>query len=162
MQRYAPISLAVPTVLALTLALTLPVLAAPPAGHARQDFPPRPGGTPFVVGIPLTQPRSGASSTALSPAQVTNATAVARQDVYVKRLLAGRSLGQASTAPWLNARKQIVGAVVRLPLARPARIDGQWLALRRRPYAAAYAHVVAVRAFVDLNRRQVVALVPTV
>lgn len=143
------------------------VLASHPGRSAHQDFPPRPGATPIVIGIPGLSPKSspGSSGTAgspvLNPGQRASARSTAFHDQYVRALVGGRALGTVSSSAWIGANKQLLGAIVRIPLRRPASITGQWLALRRKPYRASYHHVVALRAFVDARAAIVVALVPS-
>jgi hypothetical protein len=152
-------------VLSLVTGLTV-YAASGLASRSGQDYPPRGGATPILVIAPTTppvhpsrpSPVSAVRSAPLTAAQQVEAMRVALADSYVTRLVRGKRYRVGSVRRWSDAHSKMRGAVVPLIFARPTRVSGTLLRLRRSPYRASYRKVLALRVYVDLGRRQVVEI----
>jgi hypothetical protein len=139
------------------------VFAREPQGAAHQDFPPRTGGTPFVVGLPnLTPPTPVPAHPPAThpgtgkPQNPPDAVRVAVNNGYVRALLKGKPYRIKTVAPWPAAP----GKIVTMAMYHPATLTGTWLAVGKAPYSATYRRVSSLRVYVNTRRAVVVAIVP--
>lgn len=143
------------------------------AGHSDQNYPPRQGATPILIVAPTTPPgraapaggsaavpgRSSAAPT-LTTAEQVEVLRVALADRYVLQLVHGKRYRVAAAQVWVGTHGKLQGGMTRLIFVRPHRIAGVWLRMRRVPYRTTYSKVKALRVYVDLGRKQVVAITP--
>jgi hypothetical protein len=155
MSRYA--SGAVVAVIAGALALHLSMPASAAISH--QDFPPRPGATPIVIGIGTPAPSSAVDNSLTAPQQQ-HIIAVALKSKYVRRLVRGKSYRVSGATPWLDHAGKLVGGIVHLDFARPVTVNGTWLASGRKPYKATYRNVNGLMVYVGLKRGKVMVISP--
>jgi hypothetical protein len=140
---------------ALALHLSMPASAA----ISHQDFPPRPGATPIVIGIGTPGP-SNAIDNSLTAPQQRHLIAVALKSTYVRRLLRGKSYRVPGATPWLDHGRKLVGGIVHLDFARPVTVGGTWLASGRKPYKATYRNVNGLMVYVGLKHGKVMVISP--
>jgi len=126
-----------------------------------QDFPPRPGATPIVIGFSTPTPTGKGPAGTLAPSDSRTAIRVALASRQVRRLLLHRPYHVAGSGPW-NENGAPVGAVVSLRLARPATISGSWLALGGGPYSATYRNVRGLRVYVNVRQQRVMGVIPMI
>lgn len=140
---------------AMAVRLSMPASAA--VNH--QDVPPKPGATPIVIGIASPTP-SGALHNSLTAPQKRHLIAVAVRSPYVKQLVGRRSYRVSGATPWLDRSGTLLGGVVHLDFARPAKVAGTWLASGRKPYRATYRKVNGLLVYVSLKRLKVMIIAP--
>lgn len=138
---------------------TQPVLAHTPQYVTRQDFPPVPGGTPVVIGLPNLNPPTATAVPASSqhkPAAPPDAVRIALNNALVKALLKGRAYRVQRVVPWHSGQvKQVVAGFY-----HATTISGLWLTVGKPPYHATYHKVVSLLIFVSMSRKTVVGIVP--
>jgi len=139
----------------LALHLSMPASAA--INH--QDFPPRPGATPIVIGIGTPGP-SNAVDNSLTARQQQHIIAVALKSKYVQRLVRGKAYRVSGATPWVNRAEKLIGGIAHLDFARPVTVDGTWLASGRKPYKATYRNVSGLMVYVGLKRGKVMVILP--
>lgn len=128
-----------------------------------QDYPPRPGATPIVIGLPnLNPPTATAVPPAANPHKLAkpaappDAVRLALGNGYVKALLKGKAYRVQKVASWLAGK----GKLVVTGFYHSTTVSGMWLAVGKAPYRATYHNVVSLRIYVQFARRSVVAIVP--
>jgi hypothetical protein len=155
-------------VTALAVCLLQPAgttFAQRPDRSAHQDYPPRPGATPIVIGLPnLNPPPATAVPPAATPhkpvktAAPPDAVRLALSNGYVKALLKGKAYRVQKVAPWLAGKGKLVVA----GFYHATTVSGTWLAIGKAPYRATYHNVVGLRIYVEVARKSVVEIVPHV
>jgi hypothetical protein len=137
-----------------------PALAHGPERGSHQDFPPRTGGTPIVIGIPnLNPPTATTVSTtphSQKPASPADPIRLALSDSRVKALLKGKAYRVERVAPWLAGK----GKLVKASFYHPVTVSGTWLAVGKSPYRATYDKVVGISIYVEVVHRSVAAIKP--
>jgi hypothetical protein len=127
-----------------------------------QDFPPRPGGTPIVIGLPdLNLPTATAVTPAghapptSKPAPLQDAVRVALANTYVKALLKGKAyrIQKVALCPSGNGKLVVVGFYA------TTTVSGTWISVGKPPYHAVYHNVVGLQIYVKATRG-VMAIVP--
>lgn len=148
------------SVIALLLAGTSGALAHAPRGAVHQDFPPRPGATPIVIGLPNLNPPTAtavpASTHSQKPASPPDAVRVALSDARVKALLKGKAYRVQQVAPWPVGK----GKLVIMNFYRPVTLSGTWLAVGKPAYHATYNKVTGLSIYVEVPRNSVAAIKP--
>jgi hypothetical protein len=136
--------------------------AREPQRATHQDFPPVPGGTPFVIGLPNLHPTASPAPPPAGhpglgkPASPPDAVRIAVSNRYVRALLAGKAYRIKSVAAWFAGP----GKIVTLAMYRPATLIGKWLTLGKAAYSATYRGVSSLGVYVNTRRAAVVAIVP--
>jgi hypothetical protein len=158
-----------PAVLSVLSAITVALLgtsvasAAQSRASAHQDFPPRPGATPIVIGLPNLNPPTATPGPAhaspppkgsAKPSTPPDAVRLALSNTYVRALLSGKPYRVKSVNGWS------AGKIVRVVFYHPATITGTWLAAGKAPYRATYRNVKSIQVFVNTSLSRVVATVP--
>ncbi len=140
-------------------------LARSPRGAVHQDFPPRPGATPIVIGLPNLNPPTATSvpsgNRAHNPSKSPtppDAVRIALSNVYVKALLRGKAYRINKVAAWISGR----GKLVAVGLYRAATVSGTWITVGKPPYKATVQRVIGLRIFVNMTTKSVVGVVPHV
>ncbi|HEY8684329.1 MAG TPA: hypothetical protein VIO57_01870, partial [Chloroflexota bacterium] len=89
--------------------------AAHQAAGSHQDFPPRPGATPIVIGLPNLNPPTATAvpsgshvSGSSKPASPPDAVRVALTNTYVKALLKGRAYRVDRVTAWISGKGKLV------------------------------------------------------
>ncbi|HEX6509758.1 MAG TPA: hypothetical protein VF221_19190 [Chloroflexota bacterium] len=136
---------------------------------SHQDFPPRPGATPIVIGLPNLNPPTatpGPAHSSPSPSKPStpskpaksppDAVRMALGNGYVKALLHGKAYRVKKVGPWPAGQ----GKTVQFAFYHPATIAGTWLAAGKGPYRATYRNVKSIKVFVNVRRAQVMATIP--
>jgi hypothetical protein len=136
------------------------VLAGAPQRTSHQDFPPVPGGTPIVIGLPNLNPPTATAAPSGShptkPAAPPDAVRVALTNVYVKALLKGKAYRVQKVTSWPAGK----GKLVVTGFYHPATVSGTWLAVGKAPYRATYRKVTSLSIYVRLAPSAVMAIVP--
>ena len=156
-------------IIAITMALSFArasdVLAQPPAGGAHQDFPPRPGATPIVIGLPnlnpptaTAVPSGGHAQHSLKAPTPPDAVRVALSNAYVKALLRGKAYRIKKVTAWPPG----LGKLVVVAFYRPTTVSGVWIRAGKAPYRATYTRVTSLRIYVRPAKKLVVAIAPNV
>lgn len=135
------------------------VLAQGPLRVVHQDYPPRPGSTPIVIGLPNLNPPTATpvppASNPHKPAPP-DAVRLALSNGYVKALLKGKAYRVQKVAPWPAGKGKLVVA----GFYHKTTVSGTWLAAGKPPYRATYHNVVSLQIYVQIARRSVIAIVP--
>lgn len=135
------------------------VLARAPQHASRQDFPPVPGGTPIVIGLPNLNPPTAtavpASSQPHKRAAPPDAVRIALNNALVKALLKGRAYRVQRVVPW-HAGK---GSLVVVNFYHSMTLTGTWLAVGKAAYRATYQRVTGLQIYVKALKR-VVGIAP--
>lgn len=138
-------------------------LALAPRVGLHQDFPPRPGATPIIIGLPNLNPPTATPVAAGShvpspskPATPPDAVRVALSNGYVKALLNGKAYRVQRVAPWPAGKGKLVIA----DFYRPVTLSGTWLAVGRPAYHATYSKVTGLSIYVEVPHRSVAAIKP--
>jgi hypothetical protein len=142
------------------------VFAAHQATKTRQDFPPRPGGTPFVIGLPNLNPPTATPGPAPSSATgkhsntpaPPDAVRVALSNPYVKVLLKGKAYRIPKVAPWPAGK----GKLVVVGFYRATTVSGTWLTWGKPSYKATVQRVVGLNIYINMARKLVAAILPHV
>lgn len=139
------------------------VLARSPERVTHQDFPPVPGGTPVVIGLPNLNPPTATAVTSnvrtqkpIKPHSPQDAVRVTLTNKFVRALLTGKAYRIQKVAPWLSSK----GRIVVVGFYRPSTISGTWMAVGKPAYWATYHKVLSLQVYVALAQRTVVAIVP--
>jgi hypothetical protein len=136
------------------------VLARAPQRATHQDFPPVPGGTPIVIGLPNLNPPTATAvpsgSHPTKPAAPPDAVRVALTNVYVKALLKGKAYRVQRVTSWPAGK----GKLVVTGFYHPATVSGTWLTVGKAPYRATYRKVTGLNIYVRLAPSTVMAIVP--
>lgn len=148
----------------VTLAPQHGALARAPQAVSHQDFPPIPGGTPVVIGLPNLNPPTATavppSGTPKSPTKTNpppDAVRLALTNGYVKALLKGKAYRIQHVASWLAGKGRLVVA----GFYHATTVSGTWMSVGKPPYRATYHRVSGVNIYVSLAHRAVVGIVPT-
>jgi hypothetical protein len=138
------------------------VFARGPQRASHQDFPPVPGGTPFVVGLPNLNPPTATAVPAganphkpVKPAAPPDAVRAALSNAFVKALLRGKAYRVQKVAQWKTGN----GKVVIVGFYHPVTVSGTWLAVGKRPFRATYRNVTSLGIYVNVSRSAVMAIV---
>lgn len=140
---------------------TRTTFAERPLNTPRQDFPPVPGGTPIVVGLPnLNPPRATpipaghtAGAGKLTPSK---AVRIAVNNTYVRGLLHGTAYRISRIVFWAAGP----GSTIILGMYHPVTLTGRWPVRGKAAYWATYRRVTSVRIYVVSRRGIVAAIVP--
>jgi hypothetical protein len=137
--------------------------AQEPSRVVHQDYPPRPGSTPIVIGLPNLNPPTATPVPPASnphkpvkPAAPPDAVRLALGNGYVKALLKGKAYRVQKVAPWPAGKGKLVVA----GFYHSTTVSGLWLAAGKAPYRATYHNVVSLQIYVQIARRTVIAIVP--
>jgi hypothetical protein len=154
------------------IGIGLPISAH--AGRAHQDFPPKPGATPIIIGLPNLNP-TAAPGSANPPAPPTSPSpphkvaskhpkhsadasiGIATRDSYVRALLSRFRHRAGVSSAWKGVAR---GRVDTFALLSRQSVSGKWLALGRIPYSAGYSNVKTIKAYVSMARGVVEELQP--
>jgi hypothetical protein len=138
-------------------------LAHGPGRVTHQDFPPRPGATPIVIGLPNLNPPTATTVPSGSHPQNSpksrapqDAVRVALTNTYVKALLKGRAYRIQKVAPWRSS----TGKLVVVAFYAATTVSGTWMAVGKSPYRATYHSVTGLQVYVMPARKLVVGIVP--
>lgn len=159
--RFAGAIATILLLIALGVPFSFPVaVVSHAARNTHQDFPPRPGSTPIVIGVATATPGLGGPGVVTS-GQLQTAIQVALRSRYVKQLLGRRSYHVHGASAWKNRAGKLLGARVGLRFNHAATISGMWLSSARKAYRATYTRVIGLQVYVDVNHWQVVTVAPT-
>jgi hypothetical protein len=129
--------------------------AAHQAAGSHQDFPPRPGATPIVIGLPNLNPPTATAvpsgshvSGSSKPASPPDAVRVALTNTYVKALLKGRAFRVDRVTAWISGK----GKLVVVGFYSAATVSGIWMNPGKPPYHATYHKVTGIRVYVHLTQ----------